>query len=128
MGRDNRPTERVLEAMENPYVDCIGHLTGRKITTRAPMDVDVERVIAKALETGTFLEINSQPDRLDLSAENARLAHAAGVMIAVSTDAHSTREFGTVSNGIDQARRAGLDKKSVLNCLPWKALAPLFHR
>ena len=63
---DNRPTERVLEAMENPYVDCIGHLTGRRINKRPPRDVDVERVIEGALETGTLLEINGQPDRLDL--------------------------------------------------------------
>src|SRR4029079_16138718 len=58
------PTERVLTAMENPHVDVIGHLTGRKINKRAPMDVDLERVFAKALETGTAVEINSQPDRL----------------------------------------------------------------
>ncbi len=62
----NRPTERVLEAMDNPYVDCIGHLTGRRIGTRGPRDVDVARVIEKALEVGCFLEINGQPDRLDL--------------------------------------------------------------
>src|SRR2546429_6313060 len=59
---ENRPTERVLEAMENPYVDCVGHLTGRRIGTRGPRDVDVERIVAKALETGCFLEINGQPD------------------------------------------------------------------
>ena len=71
----------------------------------------MERIIGHAKQAGCFFEINSSPDRLDLSAENARLAHAAGVMIAVSTDAHSTREFGTIRYGIDQARRAGLDKK-----------------
>src|SRR5207302_1347891 len=60
-----RPTERVLEAMESPYVDCIGHLTGRRIGKRGPRDVDVERVIEKALETGCILELNGQPDRLD---------------------------------------------------------------
>src|ERR671928_26845 len=60
---ENRPTERVLDAMENPYVDCVGHLTGRRIGTRGPRDVDVERVVAKAVETGCFLEVNGQPDR-----------------------------------------------------------------
>ena len=64
---DKEPTERVLAAMENPYVDCIGHPTARRIGKRAPAGIDLERVIEKALETGTFLEINSQPDRLDLS-------------------------------------------------------------
>ena len=64
--------------MENPYVDCIGHLTSRKIGRRAPSEIDVERVIEKALETGTFLEINSQPDRLDLTDVHARAAREAG--------------------------------------------------
>ena len=67
-------TERVLAAMENPHVDCIGHLTGRKLNRRPPADVDLERVVEKALETGTFLEINAQPDRLDLRDAHARLA------------------------------------------------------
>ncbi len=90
----NSPTERVLAAMESPHVDCIGHLTGRKINKRAPMDVDVERVFAAAVETGTALEINSQPDRLDLRDADARLAGERGVRIVVSTDAHSTRALG----------------------------------
>src|SRR5207249_1514346 len=68
------PTERVISAMENPHVDVIGHLTGRKLSRREPMEIDIERVFEKALETGTLLEINSQPDRLDLSDVNARLA------------------------------------------------------
>src|SRR5205085_2692475 len=71
---DSRPTERVLEAMQNPYVDAIGHLTGRRIGKRPPRDVDVERVIEGALETGTLLEINGQPDRLDLRDVHARAA------------------------------------------------------
>ena len=75
---DRSPTERILATMENPHVHVIGHLTGRKITRREPMEIDLERVIEKALETGTFLEINSQPDRLDLRDVNARLAGEAG--------------------------------------------------
>ena len=78
---ENRPTERVLEAMDNPYVDCIGHLTGRRIRTRGPRDVDVERVIEKALEVGCFLEINGQPDRLDLRDVHARAAKEAGLKL-----------------------------------------------
>jgi DNA polymerase (family 10) len=81
-----------------------------------------------AAQNRCFFEINSSPDRLDLSADNARAASKAGVRIAISTDAHSTREFGLITYGIDQGRRAGLEKSAVLNCLPWKELAALFKR
>jgi DNA polymerase (family 10) len=113
------PTERVIAAMENENVDCIGHLTGRKINKRGPMDVDLERVFAAALETGTALEINSQPDRLDLRDADARLAGERGVRIVVSTDAHSTTALGYASLGIGQARRAWLTKEQVVNTWPW---------
>jgi DNA polymerase (family X) len=121
-------TDRILRAMDNRHFNILGHATGRLLLKRPGYELDIERVIGHAKQTGCFFEINSSPDRLDLSAENARLAHEAGVMIAVSTDAHSIREFGTVRYGIDQARRAGLDKESILNCLPWSGLAPLFRR
>ena len=113
------PTERVIAAMENPHVDCIGHLTGRKINRRGPMDVDLERVFAAAVHTGTALEINSQPDRLDLRDADARLAGEQGVRIVVSTDAHSAAALGYVSLGIGQARRAWLTKGQILNTRPW---------
>jgi DNA polymerase (family 10) len=121
-------TERIMRAMDNRHFNILGHATGRLLLKRPGYELDIERIIEHAKQTGCFFEINSSPDRLDLSAENARLAHQAGVVIAVSTDAHSIREFGTVRYGIDQARRAGLDKRSVLNSLPWSALAPLFRR
>ena len=78
---DKDPTERVLAAMESPHVDCIGHLTSRRIGVRSPSAIEVEKVVEAALETGTFLEINSQPDRLDLRDANARLAGEAGVTL-----------------------------------------------
>jgi DNA polymerase (family 10) len=115
----NNPTERVIAAMENPNVDCIGHLTGRKINKRAPMDVDLESVFTAAVETGTALEINSQPDRLDLRDAHARLAGERGVGIVVSTDAHSTAALGYAPLGIGQARRAWLTKEQVVNTRPW---------
>jgi DNA polymerase (family 10) len=118
------PTERVIAAMENPHVDCIGHLTGRKINRRGPMDVDLERVFAVAVETGTALEINSQPDRLDLRDADARLAGERGVRIAVSTDAHSAAALGYVSLGIGQARRAWLTKEQIVNTRPWSKVKP----
>jgi DNA polymerase (family X) len=114
--------------MDNRYFNILGHATGRLLLKRPGYEIDMERIITHAGRNGCFFEINSSPDRLDLSAENARLANAAGVKIAVSTDAHSTFEFGTIHYGIDQARRAGLEKTSVLNCLPWTTLARLFRR
>jgi DNA polymerase (family 10) len=121
-------TERILRAMDNRYFNILGHATGRLLLKRPGYEVDMDRVIAHARATGCFFEINSSPDRLDLSAEHARLANKAGVKIAVSTDAHSTREFGTVQYGIDQARRAAFEPQAVLNCLSWASLEPLFRR
>jgi DNA polymerase (family X) len=97
----------------------IGHLTGRKINKRAPMDVDLDQVFAKAVETGTAVEINSQPDRLDLRDADARLAGDRGVRIVVSTDAHSVGALGYARLGIGQARRAWLTKEQVVNTRPW---------
>jgi len=121
----DRPTERVLEAMENPYVDCIGHLTGRRIGKRGPRDVDVERVIEKAVETGVALEINGQPDRLDLRDVHARAAKEAGVKLVVSSDAHQIRAQGYVELAIGQARRGWLTKDDLINTRPWRTFAEL---
>jgi DNA polymerase (family X) len=122
---DRSPTERVLTAMENPHVDCIGHLTARKINIRSPANVDVERVVAKALETGTFLEINAQPNRLDLRDSHARLAGEAGVKIAVNTDAHQLSALQHMEMGVAQARRAWLTKDEVLNTRTWPQIEKL---
>ncbi len=116
---DRNGTERVLAAMDNPHVDCIGHLTARKINIRRPADVDVERIVAKAVETGTFLEINSQPNRLDLRDTHARLAGEAGVKIVVNTDAHQLSALQHIEMGVAQARRAWLTKEQVLNTRSW---------
>ena len=122
---ENRPTERVLEAMQNPYVDCIGHLTGRRIRTRGPRDVNVERVIEGALEAGCFLEINGQPDRLDLRDVHARAAKEAGLKLVVNSDGHQIRAQNYVEFGIGQARRGWLTKEDVLNTRTWKQLDKL---
>jgi DNA polymerase (family X) len=122
---DNDPTGRVLAAMENPHVDCIGHLTSRRIGKRSPSAIEVERVVEKALETGTFLELNSQPDRLDLRDANARLAGEAGVTLVISSDGHSTSALRYVDLGIAQARRAWLTKAQVLNTRPWREVEKL---
>jgi DNA polymerase (family X) len=122
---DRNPTERVLAAMENPHVDMIGHLTARKINIRPPADVDVARVVEKALETGTFLEINSQPNRLDIRDTHARLAGEAGVKIAVNTDAHQLSALEHMEMGVAQARRAWLTKDQVLNTRSWPQIEKL---
>jgi len=122
------PTERIIAAMENPHVDVIGHLTGRKLNRREPMEIDIERVVEKALETGTFLEINSQPDRLDLSDVNARVAGEAGAKIVVSSDAHQLKALNYVDFGIAQARRAWLTADQIANTRTWPQLRKLMKK
>jgi DNA polymerase (family 10) len=119
-------TERVLRAMDNRYFTILGHATGRLLLRRPGYELDIERVIAHARECGCFFEINSSPDRLDLSADNARLAGEAGIRIAINTDAHGLRDFDLVRYGVDVARRAGLSRGLVLNALCWEELGPLF--
>jgi len=125
---DRDPTERILATMENPHVDCIGHLTGRKLSRREPMEIDIERVVAKAVETGTFLEINSQPDRLDLRDVNARVAGEAGARVVVSSDAHQVKALDYVEFGIAQARRAWLTADQVANTRTWPQLKKLLKK
>jgi DNA polymerase (family X) len=122
---DKNPTERVLAAMENPHVDCIGHLTARKINRRGPADIDLGRVFDAALASKTFLEINSQPDRLDLRDAHARAAGEAGVLLSISSDAHSTRALAYPELGVGQARRAWLTKEQVLNTRTWPQIKKL---
>ena len=123
---DRNPTERVLAAIEHPHVDCIGHLTGRKLNRRAGADVDVEKVVARAAETGTALEINSQPDRLDMRDVHAPRGEA-GVLVPVTTDAHSAGALRYRELGVAQARRAWLTKEQVLNTRPWREISKLLR-
>jgi DNA polymerase (family 10) len=111
----DRITARILEAIENPHVSVIGHPTGRLINRRPAYDVDIEAVIAAAAKTGTFLEINANPWRLDLDDHHAAAAKRAGVKLVISTDAHSTRGLEVMRCGVLQARRAGLEAKDVAN-------------
>jgi DNA polymerase (family X) len=110
-------TERILRAMDNPYFTILGHATGRLLLKRPGYEIDIDRVVDQARQRGCFLEINSSPDRLDLSAENARVAREAGVKIAITTDAHSVNDYRLLRYGIDQARRAGLTRAEVLNAM-----------
>ena len=101
-------TRRLVAAIENPHVDCIGHPTGRKLNLRAPYDLDLDAVFERGGGAGTFLEINGQPDRLDLRDAHARAAAEAGVKIVVSSDAHSTGALDYLDLGVFQARRGWL--------------------
>ncbi|MFM7206248.1 MAG: DNA polymerase/3'-5' exonuclease PolX [Planctomycetaceae bacterium] len=123
-----RITARLIEAIENPHVDVIGHPTGRLINRRPPYDADIEAVIAAAARTGTFLEINANPWRLDLDDRHAAAAKAAGVKLVISTDAHSTGGLDVMRCGVLQARRAGLGRDDVANTRPLAALQDLMAR
>jgi DNA polymerase (family X) len=123
--REKNPLERVFSAMENPYVDCIGHLTGRKLNKRGPVEIDLDRVIEKALETGTFLEITSQPDRMDLRDVHARAAREAGLKLVIDSDGHEIGAQDYVEFGVGIARRAWLTKDDVVNTRTWKQIERL---
>jgi DNA polymerase (family X) len=110
-------TERMARAIINPHVDVIGHPTGRLLTRRDPYPVDMERLLRLAAATGTAMEINCSPDRLDLTDAHVRLAKELGVRIAVNTDAHSVPELDLLEFGIGQARRGWLEAADVLNAL-----------
>lgn len=111
-------TARICRAMEHPSVQAIGHPTGRLIGSRGGYDVDVERLIDKAAETGTALEINASPQRLDLSEAYLGLARSRGVRLLINTDAHSTATMADMTYGVTAARRGGLEAKDILNTLP----------
>jgi DNA polymerase (family 10) len=125
---EKRMTERMMAAMDHPLVDAIGHPTGRKILTRDPYAVDVERLIAHAAETGTMLEIDAAPDRRDLSDPHARAAAEAEVMIVIDSDAHSPRTLELIKFGVATARRAWLTPAQVANTRPWSELKKLRKR
>lgn len=111
-------TKRIIRAMENPNVDIIFHLTGRKIKTRPPIDLDINAIIKAAKRTGTALEINASPDRLDLRDEHVKMAVKAGVKLVINSDAHAPAHFNFLEYGIATARRGWAEKKDILNTLP----------
>jgi DNA polymerase (family 10) len=113
-------TERVLAAIENPYVNCIGHLTGRLIGRREPYDVDVEAVAEAAARSGTMLEINGNPNRRDLSEHHVRLAREADATIVLNTDAHGVDTLGNMAYAVATARRAWLTAGDVANTRGWR--------
>jgi DNA polymerase (family 10) len=122
---EKEQTKRMLTAMEHPLVDAIGHPTGRLIERRAAYAIDLDQVIAKAVETGTFLEINGNPDRRDLNDVYAKAAGEAGVTLVIDSDAHWPRTLVNMRYGVATARRAWLTKEHVANTRTWKQLDKL---
>lgn len=108
-------TKRVLAAIHNPHVDIIAHPTGRLINQRDRLNLDFDRVLRAAAETGTILEINGQPNRLDLDGEHVRAAIEAGVMLSLGTDAHSVEGLGVMPLAVAMARRGWAEARHVLN-------------
>ena len=121
-------TDRVIRAMSNRHVSIIAHPTGRLIGEREPYDIDMERVITAARDLGCHLEVNSQPDRLDLNDNHIHAAKQAGVKLAISTDAHSADAYECIRFGIDQARRGWLTADDVLNTRPLAELRRMLRR
>jgi DNA polymerase (family X) len=121
-------TARMVSAMNHPLVDAIGHPTGRLIERREPYALDLDRVIAAAVETGTFLEINANPDRRDLNDVYARAAAEAGVTLLIDSDAHWPETLQNMRYGVATARRAWLTAANVGNTRPWAELRKLRKR
>ena len=118
-------TARLVAAARHPHVDVIGHPTGRMLGRRDAYDVDLEAVIAACAEHGTFLEINSNPNRLDLKPTHARMALDAGVRLLINTDAHRTTTLRLIEYGVAQARRAWATADDILNTRTWAELSGL---
>ncbi|HEU5315810.1 MAG TPA: DNA polymerase/3'-5' exonuclease PolX, partial [Chloroflexota bacterium] len=116
-------TERVVKAMRSPHVDAIGHLTGRILGWREGLDLDVEKILHVAAETGTAMEINAWPNRLDLNEEHARRAKDLGVKLVINTDSHAADQLAYLHYGVEIARRAWVEKGDVLNTLPYTSIA-----
>lgn len=120
-----RQTERIVKAMAQPHFTMLAHPSGRLLQQREPYDVDMPRIIRQARQRGCFLEINAQPERLDLIDTYCQLAREEGVLLCINSDAHAVRDFDNLVHGIGQARRGWLEKKDILNTRPLRQLRRL---
>ncbi|MFW6140433.1 MAG: DNA polymerase/3'-5' exonuclease PolX [Acidobacteriota bacterium] len=123
-----KQTERVLKAMDSPFMNILGHPSGRLIHEREPLNLDMEKIMKKAAKENIHLEINSHPDRLDLNDAHCKLGKEIGIKMVVSTDAHSIDDLDLMRFGVGQARRGWLESKDVINTLSWKKLKKHFKR
>jgi DNA polymerase (family 10) len=121
-------TQRIIRAMENPWVDCIGHPTGRLIGQREPYELDIEAVLLAAARLGVAMEISSDPIRLDLKDIHARRAKQLGVKLMIVTDAHWSGSLSLLRFGVATARRGWVEASDVLNCLPLGQLRERLRR
>ncbi len=115
-------TQRVIDAMESPHVDVVCHLTARLLGKRSPVEIDIDAVLEAAVRTGTVMEINASPDRLDLKAEHVRRAVDLGVIFAISTDSHWIWQFGNMRFGVNTAIRGWVEADRVINTLHYREL------
>jgi DNA polymerase (family 10) len=125
---EEKQTERIIRAMDNPYFNILAHPTGRLINERSPYAVNMEKIMDAAVERGRFFEINAHPDRLDLNDQDSKMAREKGLKVAVSTDAHSVNDLDFMRFGIGQARRGWLEVDDVLNTRTWNQLKQLLAR
>lgn len=123
-----KQTERIIRAMDNPNFNILAHPTGRLLGKREPYEVDMDRILKAALKRGCFLEINAQPDRLDLNDVNCKKAKEMGMKLAISTDSHRTSSLDFIRFGLGQARRGWLEAGDVLNTRSWNQLKDLLKR
>lgn len=121
-------TQRVIHAMNNAYLNILAHPTTRRIGTRDPIKLDLEKIMDAALENNCFLEVNANPERLDLSDRFIRMAKKLGQKLVISTDAHRKDNLNDMKYGVDQARRGWADKQQILNTLPLADLLKQLHR
>jgi DNA polymerase (family 10) len=122
-------TERVIRALENPHAHILAHPTGRLIGEREAYPIDMDEVIAAAADTGTAIEINAHPLRLDLDSRMARRASESGVYVTIGTDTHNPLfEMDYMTYGVGTARRGWLDKSDILNTRPAKSLLSILHK
>ena len=125
---EDQQTERVLRALEHPAVSVFCHPTARIINRRKPVEMDIEAVLRRAAELGVAVELNSSPHRLDLKDTHLKLAKELGCKVVINTDSHRTRELDLMRYGVEQARRAGLEARDVLNTLPFLKLQKALRR
>ncbi len=119
-------TERIIKAMKNPNVDIISHPTGRILKRRDEYQIDFDKILRVAKETGTILEISAWPERLDLNDQNIRRAKEVGVKMIINTDSHHKDQMRFMEFGIAQARRGWAEKEDIINCWPLEKMLKFF--
>jgi DNA polymerase (family 10) len=125
---EEEQTERVLKAMDNPNFHIFAHPTGRRLNERGPIEIDLDRIMEAAVENGCFLELNAQPERLDLNDVFCKRAKELGLKVVIGADAHWAEGLDYLRYGVDQARRGWLEADDVLNTKPWAEIEGMFDR